>query len=163
AGLGMDIWTPAMTFGELTAAGDFYIRDRKSRMFLSLARLKPGVSLAQSRAELQSLAQRLAESYAGTNRGIGATIVPVWAAAFGAQKTMLAPLSILMGICGIVLLIACANVTNLLLARGTARSKEFSIRFALGAQRGRLVRQLLVETFMLALGGSLLGLLFADQ
>ena len=132
-------------------------------MFLSMARLKPGVTIEQARAELQSLSQRLAETYGDTNRGIGATIVPVWQAAFGPQKMMLAPLGILMGICGVVLLIACANVTNLLLARGTARAKEFSVRLALGAPRLQLVRQLLIETLLLALGGSLLGLAFADQ
>jgi len=162
--LTFDLWMPAMTFGEITAAGDSCIKDdRKCRMFLSLARLKPGVTIAQARAEMQSLAQRLAESYASTNRGIGVTIVPTWEAAFGAQKTLLAPLSILMGICGVVLLIACANVTNLLLARSTTRSKEFSVRLALGAPRGRLVRQLLVETLLLALAGSLLGLALAGQ
>ncbi len=158
-----DLWTPAMAFGELTAAGDFYLRDRRTRMFLSLARLKPGVTIEQGRAELQSLAQGLAESYADTNRGVGATIVPVWQAAFGAQKTLLAPLSILMGVCGVVLLIACANVTNLLLARATSRARELSVRSALGAPRARLVRQLLVETLLLALAGSLLGLAVADQ
>ncbi|HLY18351.1 MAG TPA: ABC transporter permease [Bryobacteraceae bacterium] len=161
--LAFDLWAPAMTFGELTAAGDFYVGDRQTRMFLSLARLKPGIRIEQGRAELRSLAQRLAETYANTNRGMGITIVPVSRAAFGAQKTMLAPLSILMGICGVVLLIACANVTNLLLARATARAKEFSVRLALGAPRFRLVRQLLVETLLLAFAGSLLGLAFADQ
>jgi predicted permease len=161
--LAFDLWVPAMTFGELTAGDDSLLRERKCRMFLSLARLRPGVTMAQGRAELQSLAQRMAESYANSNRGIGATIVPVWQAAYGAQKTMLAPLSILMGICGVVLLIACANVTNLLLARGSARAKEFSVRLALGAPRARLVRQLLVETLLLALAGSLLGLALADH
>ena len=163
ASLALDIFLPAMTFGEVTAAGDFFLGDRRTRMFLSLARLKPGTTMAQGRAELQSLAQRLAESYADTNRGISMTIVPVWQQTFGAQKTMLAPLSILMGICGVVLLIACANVINLLLARATSRAREFGVRFALGAPRRLLVRQLLVETLLLAVAGSLLGLVFADQ
>jgi len=158
----MDVWIPAMTFGEVTAAGDFFLRDRRTRMFLSMARLKPGVTMEQARAELQSLAQRLAETYADTNRGIGATVVPLWLAAFGAQKIMLAPLSILMGICAVVLLIACANVTNLLLARGAARVREFSVRLAMGAPRTRLVRQLLLETLLLAIAGSFLGLVCAD-
>src|ERR1022692_1854563 len=142
ASLAFDLWAPATMFGELTAAGDSYFRDRlgdrRTRMFMSLARLKPGVTLEQGRAEMQSLAQRLAESYADTNRGIGVTLLPVWQSSFGAQKTLLAPLGIQMGVCALVLLIACANVTNLLLARATARTKEFSVRLALGAQRSRL-------------------------
>ncbi|HTQ55676.1 MAG TPA: ABC transporter permease [Bryobacteraceae bacterium] len=160
--LQFDFWLPAMSFGEMTGSG-YLLQDRKCRMFLGFARLKPGVTMAQASAELQSLAQRLAESHGDTNGGISATVVPIWKAAFGAQKTMLGPLSILMGICGVVLLIACANVANLLLARATTRVKEFSVRLALGAPRGRLVRQLMMETLLLALGGSLIGLLLADQ
>jgi predicted permease len=167
ANLAFDLWAPATMFAEITAAGNSYFRDRltdrKTRMFMSLARLKPGVTVARGRAEMQSLAQRLAELHDDTNRGIGFAILPVWQASFGAQKTLLAPLGILMGVCVLVLLIACANVTNLLLARATARAKEFSVRLALGAQRGRIARQLLVETLLLALAGSLLGLALADQ
>ena len=162
-GIVMDLWMPAMTYGELTGSGDFYLSDRRTRMFLALARPQPGVTIPQARAELQSLATRLAESYADTNRGISMTVMPVWQAAFGAQKTLLAPLTILAGICAVVLLIACANITNLLLARATTRARELSVRFALGAPRFRLVRQLLVETFLLAVAGSLLGLIFSDQ
>ncbi len=167
ASLAFDLWAPATMFAELTTGGGAYFRDRltdrKTRMFLSLARLKPGVTVAQGRAEMQALAQRLAELHDDTNRGIGVTIMPVWQGSFGAQKTLLAPLGILMGVCALVLLIACANVTNLLLARATARTKEFSVRLALGAQRSRIVRQLLVETLLLAVAGSLLGLALADQ
>ena len=161
AGMSFELWVPAMMYGELTGAGSWYLQDRKTRMFLSLARLKPAVTVRQAGAEIQSLAQRLAELYANTNRGIGATLVPLWQSSFGAQKTLLAPLGILMGVCCLVLLIACANVANLLLARATARAKEFSIRLALGAPRSRLVRQLLAETVLLAVAGSVLGLAFA--
>lgn len=161
--LAFDLWMPAMAFGELTASGNGPLEDRKNRMFLSMARLPRGTTIEQARAELGAIAQRLAETYGDTNRGIGATVVPVWRATFGAQKTMLAPLTILMGICAVVLLIACANLTNLLLARATARAREFSVRSALGAPRARLVGQFLMETLLLALGGSLLGLVFADQ
>jgi predicted permease len=145
-------------YGELTGAGSWYLQDRKTRMFFALARLKPGVTVQRARAELQSLAQRLAESHAGTNRGISVTLVPLWQSSFGVQKTLLAPLGILMGVCCLVLLIACANVANLLLARATARAREFAVRLALGAARSRLVRQLLAETLLLALAGSVLGL-----
>jgi predicted permease len=161
--IALDFWAPAMAYGELTATGDFLLKDRPTRMFLSLARLKPGVTIEEARAEVQSLGQRLAESYPNSNHGMGVTIVPVWQAAYGAQKALLAPLSILMGICGVVLLIACANVTNLLLARGMSRAKEFSVRLAMGASRLHLMRQFLVETLLLALAGSVLGLLLADQ
>jgi len=163
ASIAFDFWVPAMTFGELTAAGNFLLTDRNCRMFLSMARLKPDVTIEQARAEVQSLGKRLAESYPNNNRGMGVTVVPVWQAAYGPQKMLLAPLTMLMGICGVVLLIACANVTNLLLARGMSRVKEFSVRLAMGASRGRIVRQLLLETLLLAIGGSVLGLLLAIQ
>jgi predicted permease len=158
--LGFELWAPAMMYGQLSAAGDFYLRDRKTRMFFGLARLKPGVTVEQARSELESVARRVAEAHANTNNGISATLLPMWKSTFSAQHVLLAPLGILMGICMVVLLIACANVANLLLARATARDREFSIRLALGARRGRLVRQLLTETLLLALGGSALGLIF---
>ncbi len=158
-GLAFELWAPAMMYGQLSAAGDFYLRDRRTRMFFGLARLKPGVTVEQARDELASIARRMAELEANTNTGIGATLLPMWKSTFSAQHMLLAPLAILMGVCTLVLLIACANVANLLLARATSRDREFSIRLALGAPRGRLIRQLLTESLLLAGAGSVLGLI----
>ncbi len=158
-GLAFELWAPAMMYGQLSAAGDFYLRDRKTRMFFGLARLKAGVTVEQARDEMASIARRLAEANAYTNSGIGATLLPLWKSSFSAQHILLAPLGILMGVCMLVLLIACANVANLLLARATARDREFSIRLALGAPRSRLIRQLLTESLLMAAAGSVLGLI----
>jgi len=163
ASMQFDLWTPAMTFGDLTGSGNALLDERKCRMFLGFARLKPGVTIAQGRAEMQSLGKRLAESYPDKNAGMGVTLMPISHMSFGPQKTMLAPLSILMGICAVVLLIACANVANLLLARATTHIREFSVRLALGASRSRLISQLMTETLLLAIAGSVFGLLLADQ
>jgi predicted permease len=162
AGLAFDLWLPATMFGQVTSTGNWMLRDRKTRMFLALARLKPGVSLDQGRLELAAIARRMAEADAYTNHGIGFTLLPRSEGSFGAEKILGKPLPILLAVCGVVLLIGCANVANLLLARATSRGKEFSVRVALGAERARLVRQLLTETLLLALAGSVFGLLIAS-
>jgi predicted permease len=158
--LSFELWAPAMMYGQLSAAGGDALLDHKNRMFWGLARLKPGVTVEQARAEMQAIARRIAEANARTNTGISATLLPMWQSTFSAQHILLAPLGILMAVCVLVLLIACANVANLLLARATARDREFSIRLALGAGRGRVVRQLLAESLLLATAGSLVGLVF---
>jgi len=146
----------------LSSTGDWMLQDRKTRMFRVLARLAPGVGMEQARAELQSLAKRMAELDADTNQGMNATLLPLWKSHYGIQDSLLAPLSILMGTCGVVLLIVCANVANLLLARAVARQKELSVRLALGAPRWRLIRQLLTESFSIAAAGALVGLLISQ-
>ncbi len=158
AGIAFEMWLPATMFGQVTSTGTWMLRDRKTRMFRSIARLGPGVTLEQARDELKSLALRMAEANAYTNHGISATVVPMSQSSFGAERVLSAPLGILMAVCSVVLLIVCANVANLLLARATSRNKEFSIRVALGAGRVRLVRQLLTETLLIATAGSLLAL-----
>jgi len=159
AGLGFELWAPATMHGQLTATGDWMLRDRKTRMFRALARLQPGVTIEQARAEVQALGRRMAEGDPDTNQGIGFTVLPVSESHFDAQRIMRGPLYILMGACGVVLLIVCANVANLLLARAATRQKEVAIRVALGAPRWRLLRQIFTETFLAATGGSALGLL----
>jgi predicted permease len=158
-GLSFEMWAPVTMFGQLSATGDWMLRDRKTRMFRVLARLAPGVSIGQARAELQSLAAFMAKADADTNEGMSATLLPLWKSHYGIQDSLLAPLSILMGTCGVVLLIVCANVANLLLTRAVARQKEFSVRLALGATRSRLLRQLLTESFLIALAGATAGVL----
>jgi predicted permease len=161
-GLSFAMWAPATMFGQLTSTGDWMLRDRKTRMFRVLARLAPGVTLEQARAEVQSLAQRMAQADADTNEGMSATLLPVWKSHYGIQDSVRTPLTILMGACVVVLLIVCANVANLLLARATTRQKEFSIRLALGSPPARLIRQLLTESLLLAVAGSCVGLLIAS-
>ena len=162
AGLSFDLWVPATMYGQLTATGTWMLEDRKARMFRVLARLARGVTLEQARSELASLAGFMAKADADTNEGMSATLLPVWKSHYGIQGSLLAPLTILFGASGVVLLIVCANIANLLLVRAAGRRKEFSIRVALGASPMRLVRQLSTEVLMLAVLGSVAGLLIAD-
>ena len=145
----MDGWIPAPLTGE---------RERDARHFQAIVRLKPGVSISEANAEAATVAARLARAFPKTNQGIGARIVPIWKAQEGASSILASPLAILGAACGLVLLIACANVANLLLARSASRQREFGIRAALGAGPGRLSRQLVSESLLLAALATLAGL-----
>jgi len=157
-GLAFDMWVPITMGAQLKALQDWSLTDRGTRQMIGFARLRPGVTLEQARWEIQSQARHMAEADPDHNLGIGATVLPIWKAHSGAQTSLLKPLIILMAVCGVVLLIVCANVANLLLARSTARQREFSVRMAVGAGRSRLVRQLLSESLVLALLGGLLAI-----
>ena len=131
---------------------------RDNHNYNVIARLKPGVTLEQSRAEMSTISDRLAQQYPKDDKGWGATAIPLRQDMVGDVRT---PLLILLGAVAFVLLIACANIANLVLARTLSRRKEVAIRAALGASRRRLLQQVLAETVLLALSGGALGLVFA--
>ncbi len=140
---------------------DQTFRDRRVSMGMQvLGRLKPGVALEQARADMEAIAAGLAGAYPEADAKTSVTLIPYKKALVGDIEPFL---FVLLGAVGFVLLIACANVASLLLARSAGRSREFAIRAALGASRGRVIRQLLTESFLLSAAGGALGLLLAGR
>lgn len=146
-----ELWVPwAMEPEQASGRGDHYLA--------LVARLKPGVSIDSANADLAAIGQRLSVEYPRTNEGLGFIARSLHKDYVGDLRL---PMLILFGAVGLVLLIACANVANLLLAQATTRRKEIAIRIALGARRWTIVRQMLVESLLLASGGGVLGVLGA--
>ena len=148
-----DIFVP---LGQLRTQN--YMQRRDNRPVIVLGRMKPGVTLERAQAELSTIAGALEREHPGTNRGVGATVTPLLEDYVGDMRLAL---SVLLGASWLLLTIACVNVANLLLARASIRRQEIAVRLALGARRGRIVRQLLTESLLLSSIGGALGLFLA--
>src|SRR6266436_4020680 len=153
-------WVPA-SMEETFESGGYKLEDRGARWIESYVRLKPGVTLRQAQEEISAAAKRLEADYPATNRGRGIKLYPLWQTPFNNAHTLLPTLEIMFAVVVFVLLIACANVGNLLLVRSFARRHEMTVRLAIGAGRSRLLQQLLTEGLILSVFGAAGGLLVA--
>jgi len=159
-GWGMNFWVPA-SMEDIFESGGYKLEDRGARWIEAYARLKPGVTFAQAQQEFAAISGRLEAEYPATDRGRAIRFWPLWQTPFNNAGTLLPTLEIMLAVVAFVLLIACANVGNLLLLRAFARRHEMSVRLAVGAARARLWKQLLTEGLVLSLFGAAGGLLVA--
>jgi putative ABC transport system permease protein len=150
-----DVWVPLSTQGIVEPGADL-LHDRRAGLVLMIGRLRPGVSHVAANAEMNALAGRLALAYPAANRTAGFDVMP--GTFFSIDPGLRPVIAFALTILALVLLVACANVANLLLARATSRQSEIAVRLALGSTRGRLIRQLLTESLLIALLGSAAGL-----
>src|SRR6266851_4450244 len=159
-GWSMNFWVTA-SMEDVFESGSYKLEDRGARWIEAYARLKPGVTFAQAQQEFAAISGRLEAEYPATNRGRAIRFWPLWQTPFNNAGTLLPTLEIMLAVVAFVLLIACANVGNLLLVRSFARRHEMSVRLAVGAGRARLWKQLLTEGLVLSLFGAAGGLLVA--
>lgn len=159
-GRAIQFWVPA-SMEETFSRGGYKLEDRGARWVESYVRLKPGVTRAQAQQQMSAIAARLQQDYPATNRGRSLGLWALWQTPFNHAGELLPTLEVMVAVVAFVLLIACANVGNLLLVRCFNRRHEMSIRLAIGASRGRLIRQLLAEGFILSALGTTGGFLAA--
>jgi macrolide transport system ATP-binding/permease protein len=159
-GWAMHFWVPA-SMEEAFEAGGYKLEDRGARWAEAYVRLKPGVTRGQAQQEISAIASRSEADYPDTNRGRGIKLWPLWQTPFNNAGTLLPTLEIMLAVVVFVLLIACANVSNLLLIRSFARRHEMTVRLAIGARRSRLLKQLLTEGLVLSAFGAAGGMLVA--
>lgn len=161
-GGGPALWAPMAMHDQLQPGFDWY-NTRRGLFINMIGRLKPGNSVAQAQAAMTALGSQLEQEYRKDNEGRNVRLVPLLTARKdpGGDGQVALTSGALMGVAGVILLIACANVTNLLLARATKRKREIAIRLAIGASRGRLIRQLMTESLLLSIGGGVIGFFVA--
>lgn len=159
-GRGIEFWAPASML-QVYNAGRYKLEDRGARWAEAYVRLKPGVTRNQAQQEISAIAARLEADYPATNRGRGIKVWPLWQTPFNHAGELLPIFEIMVVVAMFVLLIVCANVSNLLLVRSFARRHEMTVRLALGAGRDRLLRQLVTEGLLLSACGAAGGVLVA--
>ncbi|HTU33106.1 MAG TPA: ABC transporter permease [Candidatus Acidoferrum sp.] len=155
-----DLWIPVTMIGQFHHGEDF-LQSRNVNWLIPVAHLKPGVSQEQAQADCNVVVQEIVREYPDSHKGDNAiNLYPMWRAPFGGNYYIHTILFLLMAVSGLVLLLACANMANLLLVRSVGRRREMAIRLSIGATRWRLIRQLLAESMMLALLGGAIAMLF---
>jgi predicted permease len=154
-----EIWFPAMMQGQIDGLSE--LETRGSPTFFAQGRLKPGVTMSQAEDELKTIAAQLAREFPNDNEGMTVMLSPAGLLGAWMRGPIIDFAGVLMAVVGLVLLLACTNLANFLLARATERRKEVAVRLAIGASRWRLVRQLLTESILLSTLGGALGLLLA--
>jgi predicted permease len=159
-GWAMNFWVPA-SMEEVFEGGGYKLEDRSARWIEAYVRLKPGVNRQQAQEEVSAISARLDANYPATNRGRGIRLWSLWQTPFNNAGTLLPTLEIMFAVVVFVMLIACANVGNLLLVRSLSRRREMSIRAAVGAGGGRLFMQVLTESLLLCSLGATGGLMVA--